>query len=250
MSSNILKLIACLTMLCDHIGYCMQFYRIGDYETQNILRIIGRISFPIFAFLLAEGFKHTKNVTRYASRLLLAGLISEIPYNLCAHGVLRYNGLNVIFTFLTALLALTFTEMCIKNSKKEIRWLFPVPILAACFIAQNTEQDYGYWGIILVFMFYLVDADVIKRKLLLIPAMLIFAARGYIEGYIFNRDVNSWEKIQLFSALAVIPLLMYNGKIGNGTKPKVVKKIIQYLFYLFYPVHLLLLYYIFRYLIR
>ena len=245
MSANILKLIACITMMLDHVGYLMQSYGIGNYDTANLLRLIGRIAFPIFAFLIAEGFKHTRNVVFYTGRLLLAGLISEIPYNLCFHKSLIYKpSLNVLFTLAAALVALIFADMCLKSSKKEVRFLFALPIFAACYFADKFGMDYGYWGIILIFLFYLIDGDSVQKKLLLLPVILLFAARRVIESFIAGSVLSDWNKMQLFALLAFLPLALYNGKVGNA-KSKNARKVKQYLFYLFYPVHMLLLYVIF-----
>ncbi len=248
MSSNILKMIACMTMLCDHIGYCLQSTSYGSISPHigSVLRLIGRISFPIFAFLIAEGFKKTHNVVLYAGRLILAGIISEIPFNLCFYGEIKYTPtLNVMFSLATALLALVFADMCIKSSRKEVRFLFVVPVFAACYLANTSGMDYGYWGIILIFLFYSVDTNSIQKKLILIPVTLLFAARRIIEATIRGQTADEWGKKQLFSLLALIPLMLYNGKIGSSGGTKSVRKIKQYLFYLFYPAHLLILWAVF-----
>ena len=247
MSAGILKLIACFAMLLDHVGYLMQAYHIGDYDLSSCLRLVGRIAFPIFAFLIAEGFKHTRNVVLYTGRLLIAGIISEIPYNLCFHGDYIYSPtINVMFTLATALTALIFADMCIKSSNKEVRILFVIPVFAACYFADKFGMDYGYWGILLIFLFYLVDADsIVKKKLLLFPILLFFAARYIIVGFLEGSVITEWNKQQLFALLAFFPLVFYNGKVGSG-KSKNARKAKQYLFYLFYPVHLLILYFVFK----
>lgn len=243
MTSNFLKLIACLTMLCDHIGYQMQSYGVGDGKTAALLRVVGRISFPIFAFLIVEGFKHSKNLTKYLLRLFTAGLISEIPYNLCFRKSLIFsNSLNVMFSFFIALVALILADMCIKASQKEVRFLFVLPIFFACYLANILGTDYTYWGVLLVFLFYLSDSDSeIKKKLSALPVLLLFAARNVIVDFLEGQVVSSWDKIQLFALLSCIPILFYNGRSGNG-RLRFVKK---YFFYLFYPVHLLVLHLVF-----
>lgn len=245
MNAGILKLIACITMLLDHIGYLMMSYGIGDYDTANYFRLIGRIAFPIFAFLIAEGFKHTKNVVFYTGRLLIAGIISEIPYNLCFHKSYSYpSSLNVMFTLAVALMALIFADMCLKSSKKELRFLFVIPVFSACYFADRLGFDYGYWGIILIFLFYLIDTDSVQKKLLLLPVILLFAARHVITNFIYGNVITNWNKQQLFAVLAFLPLVLYNGKTGFS-KSKSARKVKQYLFYLFYPVHMLILYFVF-----
>ena len=243
MSSTVLKIIACVAMLLDHTGYMMQTYGVGSYDTSSLLRIIGRMAFPIFAFLIAEGFKRTKNVVYYTLRLLLAGVISEIPFNLFSNKALEYKGsLNVMFTLAVGLVALIFADMCIKSSKKEVRFLFVLPLFAACHFAEIYGMDYKDWGVILIFLFYLVDTSSIQKRLMLLPVTALFASRKIISDVIYGKGFSAWDKTQLFALLAVIPLMLYSGKKGSGKKSKNYKR---YLFYLFYPAHLLLLYLIF-----
>lgn len=234
-------------MLADHIGYMMMSSGVGDYNFALLLRLIGRISFPIFAFLIAEGFKHTKNVVFYTARLLLAGIISEIPYNLCFRGQLIYRGsLNVMFTFVIALVMLVFTDMCIRSTKKEIRFLFILPLFSACYFADSFAVDYGYFGILLVFLFYITDSNSISKKIMLVPILALFSAREIILSFIEKASASQWQQQQLFAILSFIPLVLYNGKGGSGGKTKSARKIKQYLFYLFYPAHLVALYFVFE----
>ncbi len=251
MTSNILKLIACFTMLLDHTGYMMMTSGVGDYDVALLFRLVGRISFPIFAFLIAEGFKHTKNAVFYATRLFIAGIISEIPYNLCFHGKLIYRGsVNVMFTFAIALFMLIFVDMCIKSSKKEIRFLFILPLFAACYLARSFSVDYGYFAILLIFLFYISDSNKISKKMLLFPILLLFAARYLIVSFAQGTTSTLWHRRQLYAVLSFVPLVFYNGKGGSAGKSKGVRKLKQYLFYLFYPAHLIVLYYIFDLLIK
>lgn len=238
-------------MLSDHVGYMMMASGIGDSDIALLLRLVGRISFPIFAFLIAEGFKHTRNVVFYSARLFTAGIISEIPYNLCFHGKLIYrDSLNVMFSFAIALVMLIFTDMCIKSSKKEIRFLFILPLFASCYFANSLAVDYGYFAVLLVFLFYITDSNAISKKIMLIPVLMLFAARGLILSFIDGVSATQWQQQQLFSVLAFIPLVLYNGKGGSTGKTKGARKIKQYLFYLFYPAHLIALHFIFDFLVK
>ncbi len=251
MSSNILKLIACFTMLLDHTGYMMIANGVGDYDIALLLRLLGRISFPIFAFLISEGFKHTKNVVYYTARLFIAGIISEIPFNLCFHGKLIYrDSLNIMFTFAISLVMLIFTDMCIKSQRKEIRLFFFLPLMAACYFADSLSVDYGYFAILLVFLFYISDSNSISKKLILVPILLLFSARMIILAFLKMDSATLWQQMQLFSALSFIPIVFYNGKSGSSSRTKGVRKVKQYLFYLFYPAHLIALYFIFELLVK
>ena len=98
LSSFALKCIALITMIIDHVGAIL-------YPEARVLRIIGRIAFPIYAFLVAEGFYHTKNVKKYMLRLLLFALVSEIPFDLALTGqILEFGHQNVFFTLFAGLL--------------------------------------------------------------------------------------------------------------------------------------------------
>ena len=121
-SADLLKLTALMTMLIDHIGAGILERLLIDgyvtdyalylkiYQLDTVLRIIGRISFPIFCFLLAEGFLHTRSRRGYAFRLLVFALLSEIPFDLLFSGGLNRNSQNVFWTLLIGLLVLRGME--------------------------------------------------------------------------------------------------------------------------------------------
>lgn len=246
MSSLTLKLIACVTMLLDHIGYSMQYYDVGDNNIAIFFRTVGRIAFPIFAFLIVQGFKRTHNVALYTLRMIAAGIISEIPYNLCFHGRFRYDGsLNVMFTFAIALVALVFIDMSVKATRKEVRFFCLFPIIGAYYIASQSGVDYGGYGILLVILLYFADDEGFKGKLRDIPVILLFAARFVLTDVIRGTGISTWHRTQMYAALALVPIMLYNGKKGHTPSGKVARKTQQYAFYLFYPVHILLLYLVF-----
>jgi len=94
-----LKMIAAVTMLIDHVGYIF-------FPQYVLLRIIGRISFPIFAFLIVEGFMHTRDVKKYIFRMIIFALITEIPFDFAFYGTFNWGHQNVLVTFLLALVAM------------------------------------------------------------------------------------------------------------------------------------------------
>ena len=124
MSALALKIIACVCMLLDHIGY---FWGIDS------LRIIGRLAFPIFVYMIYNGYRHTSNKGKYALRLAIFAVGTQIPFNLFCYGTLWYNNGNVFFTLLAALLCLWSVDAMLKH--KTLRWfcllprLLPVPRL-------------------------------------------------------------------------------------------------------------------------
>ena len=208
-----LKWIALITMLIDHIAATMMPYYNIVQELTNInmaivyavMRGIGRLSFPIFCFCIVEGFIHTRNVKKYLIRLFIFALITEPIYDLAFFGTAFYlDYQNVLWTFLIAMLML----MAVKKYSQSIL-LKVIIILIFALIAWLLKTDYSHIGVIIVAIYYLY------------------------------REKN-WVKLGataiLFLDMAVIGAALtclYNGEKGKGLK---------YLFYVFYPGHLLLLY--------
>lgn len=198
---NVLKLIALLTMVIDHVGAVL-------YPNIIVLRMIGRISFPIFAYLLALGYKSTHDAKKYLKRLLLFGLLSEIPY------ILAFNSdnLNIFFTLALGLVAIMFFE------KKENLYV----IIVFCF-AVFAHVDYGIYGVFVIFFMYVY---VYYSKMI---GTILFILATFVYSY-FN-------VLQIFAILS-IPLI---GLLENIPKNIDIKKY-KYVFYAFYPLHLVLLY--------
>lgn len=191
-------------MLIDHVGAIL-------YPGEHLFRYVGRLAFPIFCFLLVEGFIHTRNVWKYMGRLGLFALLSEIPYDLAFHkSFWAPEKQNVFFT-----LCIGLGMLCILNKERESVVKAGVVILAM-WAAELLRTDYGFLGVLLIEIFWLAR----KHRL----AGGILAA-----GWNFL-----WQNpLQYAGALAVIPIAAYNGKKGRSMK---------YFFYLFYPTHLLILY--------
>lgn len=204
-SQEMLKLIACITMLIDHIGAIL-------FPENDIFRIIGRIAFPIYCFLLIEGAKHTSNQTKYGVRLFVSAIIAEIPYDLAIHNHITWEHQNIMWTLLLGYLMILICEQCSTFSQKI------VAILPFTALAEFGCTDYGLIGILTIAVFYLSYNK-----------SLIWTIVGLTSISILNTA-------QIFALLSVIPLMLYN-------KQKLTHdKIIQYGFYLFYPIHLFVLY--------
>src|SRR6056297_2543004 len=134
MTSFHLKLIAITTMLIDHIGAVL-------FPEIIVFRIIGRLAFPLFAFLLTEGYRHTSNLKSYLIRLGVFALISQYPF----WEAFGYDaGLNIFFTLTLGLIAIYLFE----------KYQSILPILALSFLADLTHMDYGMFGILLIFLLY------------------------------------------------------------------------------------------------
>ncbi|MGI9525643.1 MAG: TraX family protein [Weeksellaceae bacterium] len=199
-----LKIIALITMVIDHVGH-MFFPEIW------ILRIIGRIAFILYAFMLVEGTFYTKNITKYMYRVFLWALFSEIPYDL-----FNYNDLiflprqNIFFTLWIGLVGINYFN----NHKNE----YLKNILASLFflaLAIFLRVDYSWYGVLLIFVFYWFrELEIVK--------------------YIFAQGIGMFYSVlQTYAFVGFFPILFYNGKQG---------KKIGTIYYSFYGLHLLALY--------
>lgn len=216
MSSFILKIIALVTMFCDHLSYALW----GKF---SFLNYIGRLAFPIFAFQLTEGFIHTRSKKNYLYRLFIFAIASQVPFMLFCRLFNTTVVLNIFFTLFVGLIALIGYENC-KNKYVGV-------LLVACLAstADFLKMDYGAFGILMIFIFYIFKDKKIFMNLLY--SALIFIK--YIPLYI---STNFYYEYLLLIATYFIPLILinlYNGKKGPDTK---------YFLYLFYPIHLILLY--------
>lgn len=226
LNSSMLKTIAVVTMFIDHFALVVLYWGIlypnipimegtdlyKVYEIYQVCRFIGRFAFPIFCFLLIEGFIHTSNRKKYAIRLAIFAVLSELPFNLAVDNQLfslEYQ--NVFFTLLIGLLTIWAMES-LEHIYPIFMWL---PALAGCGVAYLIRCDYDYQGILLIVILYLFR-----------HYRLLQAAAGALSLY--------WEWPAM---LSFIPILMYNGKKGWNMK---------YFTYAFYPAHLLILYIISR----
>ena len=221
LSGSALKVIAVITMTIDHIGAFLCYDRpwfqtelatIGDKTVTPyiILRLIGRLAFPIFAFLITEGFLHTRNRKRYGISLLIFAFISEIPYSM-----LVANSHNIFFTLLLGYLGIYVYEYLKEN--RPVRLIVMIGLLAASFL---TSESYGAAGFGLILLIYALR----EKPLLQAITGSCILPMGYTAG------------------LAFIPINMYNGKRGF-----IKGNILKYLFYLYYPLHLTIIILIRRY---
>lgn len=207
LAGSALKWIALFTMAIDHIGAAQiaPAIKYGS-ELYTLCRIIGRIAFPLFCFLLVEGFCYTRNRKRYLRRLFLFALLSEIPFDLAFYdSVASWNQQNVFFTLCLGLCALYGMEYL--QQRKDLMCL---SVFAAAAVAWLLRSDYDCFGVILIVVMYLLRDRKWQRN-----------------GVVGVMCV--WEPSSL---LALLPIQFYNGK--RGWQPK-------YLFYWFYPIHLMLL---------
>lgn len=202
MTGSTLKIIAMVTMVVDHIGFVF-------FPDLPLLRIIGRVAFPIFAFAAAEGARFTHDRKKYLLRLLLWGLIAEIPFDLMGNGVFfSLESQNVCFTLAGGVACIYLME---HRSPRNM-----AAICAILFTCTLLSTDYSFLGVLSVVIIHSYIARGKGVKGVFLACLLL--ALGF--------------STQIFALLALIPIALYNGKRGINLK---------YLFYAFYPLHMLIL---------
>lgn len=218
-SSNGLKILALTFMIIDHIGAVL----LPQYR---ILRYIGRLSFPLYCFLITEGFFHTKNVYKYGLRLLIFAFISEIPFDLAVHKeILEFESQNVFFTLFIGLVVIYIDQRFYNTSIGFI----------TCFLGMGAallfKTDYSIYGVLTIYCFYIFKSKPVSMAFSIAFINIIMGIGG--------------TGSQKYAALAMIPILLYSGKKRYGSKEKKERMLIKYLFYIIYPLHLLILYWIY-----
>lgn len=239
MTSFLLKIIGIITMLSDHVGDAI----IGHFSKFNL---IGRISFPIFAFQTVQGYLHTKNFKKYMVRMFIFALISQIPFVLFLSTFTEEIYLNIFFTLLLGLSTLFTYEKC-KN-----RLIGFLVVIICSIIGKLIKVDYGAFGILLIFNFYffenefnrvfkfqsikLFNKNIKCKKPLMAITTIVLCFASYIPSIIeLPVFATHYLKCGLFTSLSLVFILAYNNKQGPKSK---------YLFYIFYPLHLLILYFL------
>lgn len=231
LNGNQLKLIAVLSMVIDHCGYILFCGALGgSWETAAqyprlrmvyvISHLLGRIAFPIFAYLLVEGFFHTRSRKNYILRMGSFALLSEIPFNLFVAGRLGYPGhQNVFFTFFIGLCMMAATEGIRRRVFGEFGLVLQLLVVtAASGLAWVLCVDYQFYGIMLIAIFYWFREKPEWQCLF-----------GFL--WQMNCDVEWFSRAGLL--ISFLLLYQYNGERG--------KRGFGYAFYLFYPAHLLVL---------
>ena len=203
-SQEMLKGIACGAMLLDHIGKAF-----GPWKWMNA---VGRMAFPIYCFLLCEGAARTRSPGRYGARLLLCALLAELPFDFLFYGGLDWAHCS---TMVTLCLGFPVAQSIQKSQDK--RWWIATIVMAA-FLAEAVGSDYGGIGILQIAIFAL-PVDAIVRSV----AMLVLWAA-------------TEEPLQMFAILSLVPIGLYSGR------KLISSRLLQWLFYLFYPAHMAVLF--------
>lgn len=211
LSGSALKVLAVLSMVADHCAY---FFIEGNTVAYGVMRCFGRMAFPIFALLVAEGYAHTRNRMRYFLSLLAFGAVSEVPWCLL-------NGAdgthNVMFT-----LTLGVATMSAFDGLKEHKAVAFVTVLLAALSAEVSELDYGWRGIIVMLVFHMFGNKKYNQnaRLLQLAFVFPFMAHYGVTG----------------SLLACSVMSLYDGARGF-----IKGKVVKYGFYAIYPVHLIII---------
>lgn len=211
---NQLKLIAMFFMLVDHFAYIMIERGVGLagnwYLIDRVMRGMGRIAFPIFCFSIVEGFQKTHDAKAYLKRLVIFALISEIPFDLAFRGtVFQPNYQNVFWT-----LAFGLALLILYEDHEIAGWKRSLGIFLCIFLPGIFHTDYSYYGVMVIFLMYLL-----REK----PLLMCLA--GYAVLLIQTT-------LEVWAVFGFLLILIYNGQRGKGNK---------FFFYAFYPAHLLIL---------
>lgn len=207
-----LKVLACATMLIDHIGAVF-------YPQLLWLRIIGRISFPIYCFLLSEGVHHTRSPMKYGLRLLLVAIIAELPYDLLFHGEFTWAKNSVMVTLLLGFLA----GVTMKQVNGWLKLIVPLPFIL---LGKYLGGSYGMYGVAMAVLF-LLTRNIPYAKAALVFGMVLLSLRmAGFPGHV---------GVQIYAIAAMVPIALYSGEKRSRNKA------LQWAFTLFYPVHILIL---------
>lgn len=220
LSGGTLKIIALVTMIIDHTTHMFVDY--GSNQTLYLIgRGIGRLAFPIYCFLIVEGFYHTRSVLKYAFRLFLFALISEIPFDLAFYGTIFYGGhQNVFFTLFLGVVMMYLIQTArtkVSQGQAVLQTLVLLVSYAVVFAAAFfLHADYGLNGIVLILLMFIFRGN--RASVAIVDVMMNLLMGG---------------TIQYAGTLSAIPISFYNGKKGISLK---------YFFYVIYPLHLLVFY--------
>lgn len=223
LSGNALKIIACISMLFDHVGLML-------LPNEIWLRCIGRIAFLIFAFLISEGCRYTKNKLKYFLSILTLGAVCQIGFNSVYKDVIY---LGVLLTFSLSIILIYLLEFIkkvfVNKSKLYLKILAPVSFIVAVlgcyFLTEKVTFDYGFMGVMLPVICSLFDFE--GKSNLWVKKLL------FVIGAVIHYFQGNLKEIIVYSLLSIPLVLLYNGKRGS--------KKLKYVFYVFYPAHILII---------
>lgn len=227
LNANQLRCLAVIFMLLDHLWATIVP---GNFW----MTCVGRLAFPIFAFQISEGFFHTHDRKRYQQRLLVFALLSEVPFDLMYGSTVFYPfHQNVLFTLLLGLLAVSSIDRARRERTAKAVVLSSLALLGILLLSVVGMVDYGWRGALTVVSFYALRGFPFAW-LAQVAAMILLNIVGF-QGLLL--PLFGWEiPAQGFAVFALVPIWLYNGQLGRKNP------VLQYGFYAFYPVHMLILY--------
>lgn len=238
MSRFIIQILAMLLMTIDHIGMLL----ITDPTLYEIMRLVGRLAFPLFAFLLGEGFRHTSNIKKYLFRLFIFGFLIEAGAFI-GQFIFGNTGHTELNIYLTLFMGLLISSL-IMNKKIYIKLLSLIPLFIVFYTDTYLNSivlfgktlgitfEYGLYGILIILSFTLFKKP-LYQSVALCLTNLLFINGGFLS--ILNINCFTYAYSSEILTLLIIPVLfLYNGKCGI--------KIPKYITYLYYPAHLLILF--------
>lgn len=212
LSGNMLKVIAALSMVVDHVGLMF-------FPGVRVLRILGRLAFPIFAFMIAEGCRYTRSRKRYFGTVFALAVVCQVVYFLVDGSMY----LSILFTFSLSILTIFALQFFQVKQTASSALVFVSAVTGVYLLNRVFTIDYGFWGCMVpVFAALLRNSPFDRRacNVLMLGFGLVFLS--------MDLGCN-----QFWSLLAVPLLLLYSGKRGKWK--------MKYFFYVFYPLHLALL---------
>ncbi len=244
MSALALRIIACTAMLIDHIGYLWGIM---------LFRGIGRIAFPIFLYLIYNGYKHTHSKAKYALRLAVFAVISQIPFSMFLKNRLLISNGNVFFSLLLALLCIWSADILKKHKIGRYLFLAPSLLVFVLYSLGILRSDNGARAIILAVVFMLFDGKSVWQRVFTLIGTLIASCNSwfisvakYVIFEILGRDATfpmptNWDLMQIFALFSLVFIFAYNGQKGAMPQNKKAARAVQLGFYIFYPAHQLIL---------
>lgn len=222
LNRNQLKYIAIITMIVDHIAFLFIPFHTSTYKA---FRFIGKLTAPIMCYFLAEGYIYTSSKSKYATRLLIFAIISQVAFSLAFYNKIFTFNFNMIFTLLISFVVLLSYEK-IKN--KFVKW-----IAVSSLVILSYFSDWGIFAPLWVLCFYILKGKKTKQAVsyYILTTLVIILKCVIINNY-------SWNNVLIHLGLFLfIPILyLYNGEKGKNNKFN------KWFFYIFYPLHLIILY--------
>ena len=253
MTAFVLKLIALATMIIDHIDKILPItaYKSDSviWQIYDVIILTGRMAFPIYAFLIAEGCKKTRSMPKYIFRLFMFMLISEVFYIMAFYGsgnhgmaLVKYAANHVAALkfrniFATLMFGAVAVYACQLVSKLKLNIAVKIPIILSAvlfimLIAEYFNSSYGFLAIGLIFLLYLSDDKIFQAIIIIVWCAVFYLLRTSFNGsrFMFLENFIYWKWFA-FACLAVVPVILYNGERGKS---------IKWAFYIIYPLHLML----------